>query len=153
MNKHIYTQQITWTGNRGEGTVKYDAYDRNFDWEVKGKPLVHCSSDVPFRGDGSKLNPEDMFLASISSCHMLWYLHLCADAGITVVSYKDMPEATMIENPGHGGRFENCVLRPVVEILQKDKIELANALHDEAGKKCFIANSCNFEIRYEPKTV
>lgn len=153
MRQHHYTQQILWTGNRGEGTIKYDAYDRDFDWMVKGKPTIHCSSDVPFRGDGSKPNPEDMFLCSIASCHMLWYLHLCADEGITVVSYADNPEAWMNDIPGKGGNFHRCILHPRVEILQKDKIELANHLHSVAGEKCFIANSCNFEIEYQPVTI
>lgn len=153
MRKHYYTQQIIWTGNKGQGTSAYDAYGREFDWVMEGKPTLHGSSDTPFRGDASKPNPEDMLLASISSCHMLWYLHLCADAGITVINYTDQPEAWMLNDAGNGGRFEKAILHPQVEILQKDMADLAQQLHHLAGKKCFVANSLNFPIEYDSTVV
>lgn len=149
--KHAYATTITWTGNRGEGTTRYDAYDRNHTLTIQGKPDLLCSSDTPFRGDGTRHNPEDMLVASLSSCHMLWYLHLCADAGIIVTDYVDNATGTMIQTEGGGGHFEEVTLHPVVTITDASRIEDANALHHEANKKCFIANSCNFPVKHEPK--
>ncbi|MBL7811237.1 MAG: OsmC family protein [Bacteroidetes bacterium] len=151
MRTHSYTSQITWTGNRGTGTSRYDAYDRSHLWEVEGKQPVQCSSDTPFRGDGSLHNPEDMLLASLSSCHMLWYLHLCADAGIVVTYYQDRASGDMTEVPGGGGYFEKVILHPVVTITDPGRIADALALHDAAHSKCFIANSVKFPVLHVPE--
>jgi len=150
MKIHHYTQAITWTGNRGEGTSNYAAYHRDYTIEIESKEPQLGSADSAFRGDASKINPEDMLLSAISSCHMLWFLHLCADAGITVVEYTDKPEAWMEENPGNGGKFNKVTLNPTVVILESDKLDASIALHEIAGKKCFITNSCNFEVDYLP---
>ena len=95
-------------------------------------------------------NPEDLFLVSLSSCHMLWYLHLCADANITVVNYCDKASAKMNISEGGKGFFEEATLRPQVIILEKDKFQLAKSLHQQANEYCFIANSCNFPIHHKP---
>jgi organic hydroperoxide reductase OsmC/OhrA len=96
MHTHLFHLDIIWTGNNGTGTSAYDAYSRNHTIRCAGKSDLHASSDPFFRGEKEKYNPEDLLLASISSCHMLWFLHLCADAGIVVVKYEDKPEGTMI---------------------------------------------------------
>jgi organic hydroperoxide reductase OsmC/OhrA len=150
---HHYTSTITWTGNRGQGTTAATEYDRSHTITINGKVAILGSSDTPFRGDGSKHNPEDMLVASLSTCHMLWYLHLCADAGVVVTSYTDDPVGTMIEVPGGGGHFTEVVLHPLVTVTDMAMIEKANALHDAAHKKCFIANSCNFPVRHVPECV
>lgn len=150
MKIHHYTQSVKWTGNRGEGTSNYQAYDRNYTIEIDGKATQFGSADPAFRGLADKINPEDMLLSAVSSCHMLWFLHLCADAGITVMSYSDKAEAWMDEVPGQGGKFNRILLNPVVNILESGREEEANALHAAAGKKCFITNSCNFPVNYNP---
>ncbi len=81
---HHYHLQLEWTGNLGTGTTHYRAYSRNYRIQGAGKPVWEGSSDPAFRGDASRYNPEEMLLAALSSCHMLWFLHLCADAGIIV---------------------------------------------------------------------
>ena len=86
MPNHDYTTRILWTGNRGEGTAHYKAYDRTWDIAVPGKAVVHCSNDPLLGGDPAKMNPEDLLLSALSSCHMLWYLHYASDAGIVVTS-------------------------------------------------------------------
>lgn len=151
MGKHNYKAIITWTGNKGEGTTRYDAYERSHTLTVQNKPDLQCSSDTPFRGDGSKHNPEDMLLYSLSSCHMLWYLHLCADAGIVVTDYVDNATGTMEIPAAGGGRFTEVILYPVVTITDASRIDEANALHDNAHKECFIANSCNFPVKHQPE--
>lgn len=152
-NHHNYATTVKWTGNKGTGTVKYDAYERAHTLSVNGKPDILCSSDTPFRGDGTKYNPEDMLLYSLSSCHMLWYLHLCADAGVIVTDYVDNATGVLTMDAPGGARFTEVVLYPVVTVADASMIEKANALHDEAHKKCFIAASVNFDAKHEPKAV
>ncbi len=148
---HHYHLTIKWTGNKGNGTRQYDSYDRSHIISAQGKPDLFCSADVPFRGDATKYNPEDMFLASLSTCHMLWYFHLCADSGIVVTEYTDKPEGTLDTAPnGQAGRFTSVVLHPQVTITDVSKTEQAIQLHHEANKKCFIANSCNFKVEHQP---
>lgn len=151
--KHNYSAAVTWTGNTGNGTIDAASYERSHVLSINNKVDIQCSSDTPFRGDGTKHNPEDMFLYSLSSCHMLWYLHLCADAGVVVTQYTDNATGTMIQHDTGGGHFEAVVLHPVVTITDKTKKELALSLHDKANEKCFIANSCNFSIEHEPKII
>lgn len=145
---HHYTVQVNWTGNKGTGTSSYTAYSRDHDLIIEGKELIACSSDPAFRGDPAKHNPEELFLYALSSCHMLWYLHFCADAGIIVTSYVDKPTGTMLEEPGNG-RFTEVVLHPSITLLDETKAEAAEALHAQAHANCFIANSCNFPVKVE----
>ncbi len=148
--QHNYSATITWTGNRGKGTSGYKDYDRNHTISVNGKPDIAGSSDTPFMGDATRHNPEDMLVASLSTCHMLWYLHLCADAGIIVTAYTDEAHGIMQESATGGGRFSEVTLHPVVTIIDPAMTDKANALHDKAHEKCFIANSVNFPVRHEP---
>ena len=142
MNKnHPYTLQIRWTGNKGTGTSKYDAYDRSHEVIVRDKMLIAASSDGIFRGDITKHNPEDFFLASLASCHMLWYLHLCADAGVVVESYEDNPTAILSINEKGIGKFSEATLHPKIKISDNSKTQLAIDLHHKANEYCFIATS------------
>lgn len=149
---HHYEIQLKWTGNRGEGTRTYRSYARSHEVVSAGKPVLHCSSDPVFRGDSTMYNPEELLVVSLSSCHMLWYLHLCADAGISVASYKDLANGRMVETKNGGGRFEEVVLHPEVTFEPGADQELANGLHKQAHELCFIANSVNFPVRCEPAT-
>ena len=147
---HHYTTVLTWTGNKGEGTAHYKAYDRDHVLSVEGKPDIPGSSDPSFRGNRSRYNPEELLVASLSSCHMLWYLHLCSVNNIVVVDYRDQAEGLMMERPDGSGYFKEVVLRPVVTIADASGMEKAQSLHHEANKLCFIANSMNFPVRHEP---
>jgi len=143
--EHCYQLRVNWSGE----TRSYESYSRNHTIAVAGKPVIEASSDAAFRGDPGLLTPEDMLLASLSSCHMLWYLHLCAVKGVVVTAYEDEAEATMVEGPG-GGRFTDVLLRPVVTITADSDEPLARTLHERAHAECFIANSVNFPVRHEP---
>ncbi|MRW86288.1 OsmC family peroxiredoxin [Pseudoduganella sp. FT26W] len=145
---HHYQVDVEWTGNRGSGTSGYRDYDRNHTISADGKPAIPGSSDPAFRGDAARWNPEDLLVASASACHKLWYLHLCAEAGIVVTAYVDEAEGTMKEDAS-GGRFERIVLRPRVTIAAGNP-ELAASLHHAAHEKCYIANSVNFPILCQP---
>ncbi len=153
MRQHHYHTRTEWTGNLGKGTAAYTAYERNHSIQSKSKPVILSSSDPAFRGDPSRYNPEELFLASLSSCHMLWYLHLCSVAGIIVTAYVDEAEGLMTETADGGGHFETVILRPRVTITDASLVEKATALHHEANRLCFIANSCNFPVKHEPDFV
>ncbi len=150
MPEHLYHTALRWTGNRGNGTKDYRAYDRDYEIEVEGKPVMIGSSDPVFRGDKSKYNPEELLVASVSSCHMLWYLHLCSEAGIVVVDYCDRAIGKMSEAKNGSGKFTEVILQPEVIIAANNSVEKAKKLHEEAHKFCFIANSVNFPILCQP---
>jgi organic hydroperoxide reductase OsmC/OhrA len=147
--QHHYNATIQWTGNKGEGTLHYKSYDRDHTISVADKAPILASSDPAFMGEASRYNPEELFLASLSSCHMLWYLHLCADAGIVVLAYSDDATGTMEEN-SKGGKFVEVTLHPKVTVAEASMIGKARLLHTQANDKCFIANSCNFPVHHRP---
>ena len=142
-----------WTDNRGTGTSGYRAYDRAHVVKIDGKPDILGSSDANFRGDGTRHNPEDMLVASLSTCHMLWYLHLAAEARLIVTAYEDEAEGHMQLKADGGGAFVCATLRPRVRIAGDFNAEHAAALHHEAHEKCFVANSVNFPVEVEPEIV
>lgn len=153
MKQHQYTLTTQWTGNRGAGTSGYTTYDRSHTISISEKADILCSSDPGFRGDKTKHNPEEMLVASLSSCHMLWYLHLCADAGIVVTEYKDHASGIMQEDNSGGGKFTEVTLNPVVIIAEASKKEKAIELHHKANELCFIANSVNFPVKHNPEII
>lgn len=147
-HEHTYSVQVEWTGNRGSGTSDYRAYGREHSISAAGKPDIAGSSDPAFRGDAQRWNPEELLVASASACHQLWYLHLCADAGVRVLRYVDRAAGTMRD--GERGAFTRIVLRPHVVIRAGDDAGLAARLHHDAHARCYIANSVNFPIDCEP---
>lgn len=170
---HHYQLELQWTGNTGRGTKSYVSYERSYTWHSGDKPKVEGSSDPKFRGDPGKHNPEELLLAALSSCHMLWYLHLCAESHITVLDYRDQAIAEMEgeqplsppvdkdneqhpagpptgSNPFLGGHFVRAVLRPVIKLTSEKDRAKATALHHEAHLRCFIANSVNFPVEIAP---
>jgi len=149
---HTYRAVVTWTGNRGTGTSGYRDYGREHEIAAGGKPVIAGSSDPAFRGDASRWNPEDLLVGSVSACHKLWYLHLCAEAGIVVTAYVDEAVGTMVEDAAKGGYFTQIALNPVVTIARGEPAK-AVALHAEAHAKCFIANSVNFPVTCTPRIV
>lgn len=150
--EHRYAATVTWTGNLGAGTAGYKAYSRDHDIAASGKPVLSGSSDPAFRGDPARYNPEDLLVASLSSCHMLWYLHLCSRDGIIVTAYTDPASGTMVERADGGGHFAQVTLRPTATIAKGDP-DHARELHHEAHRLCFIANSVNFPVTVEPSVV
>ncbi len=146
--EHQYQTSLVWVGNKGSGTMDYRSYDRSYVVSIANKPDISGSSDSAFLGDKTKHNPEDLLLSAISSCHMLWYLHLCSKNGIIVLDYQDKAVGKMLEMRDGSGKFKEVALYPVVTISDHAHTEKALALHKEANKMCFIANSCNFPINH-----
>jgi organic hydroperoxide reductase OsmC/OhrA len=148
---HRYSVVVEWTGNTGTGTSGYRDYERRYDISAGvRKPVIPGSSDPAFRGDPTRWNPEDLLVASISACHKLWYLHLCAEAGIAVLAYVDHAEGEMEEAADGSGRFTRVTLRPRVTVAAGADMAMARQLHAAAHAKCFIANSVNFPVQHEP---
>lgn len=144
---YAYAARVVWEGNLGEGTSSYARYGRNYRVIVAEKPDLNGSADAAFRGERDKHNPEELFLSSISACHMLFYLALCARQGVRVVAYEDEATGTMALDPDGGGRFAAITLHPTVTIARAQDQATAVALHAEAHRRCFIANSCAGPIR------
>ncbi len=149
--EHRYRLEVVWTGNGGSGTSGYQAYSREHEIRAPGKPALPGSSDPAFRGDPARYNPEELLVASLSACHMLWYLHLCADAGVVVAGYVDRAEGVMVEPKKGTAKFERVILRPLVTLAPGADRERALAMHEQAHKSCFIANSVNFAVEHAPE--
>ena len=149
MKEHIYHANLQWTGNTGKGTETYRGYERSHNISVAGKQIIEASSDPSFRGDKTKYNPEEMFVASLSSCHMLWFLHLCSDAAVIVLEYTDAAVGKMIESDDGNGKFSEVILHPSVKVKESWMLEKIDLIHEKANAFCYIANSCNFPVRHE----
>lgn len=150
-DEHRFTTSLTWTGNRGTGTSTYRAYGRDHEITAPGKPIPISASSTPvFRGDKERYNPEELLIAALSGCHMLWFLHLCAAAGIVVTAYDDDAEGTVTMNADGGGEFTAVVLRPRAKYDGAPSREKIEALHHRSHEMCFIARSVNFPVRCEP---
>ncbi|POH69043.1 peroxiredoxin [Cryobacterium zongtaii] len=147
---HHYAVQIHWTGNRGTGTSSYRAYGRDHVLTSSGKEPIAGSADRTFHGDADRWNPEELLLGALSQCHLLSYLHVAARHGVVVVGYSDDAIGTMAQTADGGGHFTAATLRPRVTIADPDQAELAQSLHSEASKACFIAASVNFPVGHEP---
>jgi organic hydroperoxide reductase OsmC/OhrA len=148
---HRYELTVRWTGNTGSGTSGYKNYKRDHEITSNAaKQPILGSSDPAFRGDPNRWNPEELLVASLSACHKLWYLHLCAEAGVVVLEYLDNAEGIMEESPDGSGIFKKVILRPRVVIASGSDSEKARSLHSVANAKCFIANSVNFTVEHEP---
>ena len=149
-NTHRYQTQVLWTGNLGQGTASYRAYEQSHEIVVEGKLPISGSSDPAFSGDKTRYNPEELLVASISACHMLWYLHLCAEASIVVTHYLDQAVGSMQETEDGGGHFTEVILKPVVTVAAGSDTNQAEKLHEQAHHFCFIANSMNFPVLCKP---
>lgn len=146
--QHNYNLTVKWTGNKGTGTSTYNDFERSHSIIIENKTEISGSSDPAFLGDKTKHNPEELMVASLSACHMLWYLHLCAAAKVIVVDYVDNATGIMMETSNGGGHFTEVTLNPMVTVTKTSMIEKANELHKKANELCFIANSVNFPVRH-----
>lgn len=151
--QHTYACSVTWTGNTGSGTSRYNSYSRDYTVASPGKPELAGSSDPAFRGDPSRYNPEDLLVAALSSCHMLSYLHLAAVGGVIVTAYADDAGGVMTQDAKGSGAFTRVTLRPKVTIAHGSDPAKARELHHTAHDVCFIANSVNFPVDCEPEIV
>jgi organic hydroperoxide reductase OsmC/OhrA len=150
LQEHHYTARIRWTGNLGSGTSGYRAYSRDHEVDVDGPGLLAGTADPTFRGSKDRWNPEQLLLTAVAQCHMLSYLHVAVKAGVVVTGYRDAATGTLRLNSDGSGEFTGILLRPHVEVADPGQGALADSLHAEANRLCFIARSVNFPISHEP---
>lgn len=150
---HAYDVVVTWTGNRGAGTAGYGTYGRDHESMAGQAPVLFGSADPAFRGDPARWNPEQLLVAALAQCHLLWYLHLAAEAGVVVTAYTDEAIGSMAEYRSGTGEFTQVTLRPAVTIAQGSDPALAASLHDQAHEMCFIARSVAFPVHHEPRII
>lgn len=148
--QHSYEVAVQWTGNRGSGTSGYRDYGRDHLVAAAGRPDIAGSADPVFRGDRDRWSPEDLFVAGLSQCHLLSYLHVCVEHGVTVTAYSDAATGLMEEDGAGGGRFVEVVLHPAVTVADPATAETALELHVLASQRCFLAASVAFPVRHEP---
>ncbi|WP_425954879.1 OsmC family protein [Xylanimonas sp. McL0601] len=148
--RHTYDVTTTWTGNLGTGTSSYRGYSREHEVRAEGRPLLPGSSDPAFLGDPGRWNPELLLVASLSQCHMLWYLHIASAAGVVVTAYTDEAVGTMHEEADGTGRFTGVELRPRVEVAEESMLTAAENAHAKAHDQCFIARSVAFPVSHSP---
>ena len=151
MATHTFEATVRWPAARGEETTDYRAYSRDHEVSAGHAPPIPGSADPAFRGDGARWNPEPLLVASLSQCHMLWYLHLCATNDVVVAGYEDHADGVMEQAEDGGGRFEQVTLRPVVTVTDASMTDAGMDLHAGAHELCFIASSVNFPVRHEPR--
>ncbi|WP_407343510.1 OsmC family protein [Pengzhenrongella phosphoraccumulans] len=156
---HTYTVDVTWTGAGHTGTTSYTAYSRDHEVAIPGRPVLLGSADPAFRGDPTRYSPEQLFVASLSQCHMLWFLHLAARDGLVVTGYQDEAVGTMRVESAGAGQFMNVVLRPhvTVRIAAPDASPVTDArlaaVHELAHEHCFVSRSVNFPVLIEPTRI
>ncbi len=149
-HEHNYKLTALWTGNKGDGTKNVRTYDRSHTVTIQGKPQLFLTTDNAAVGDKSKLNPEDLLVSALSSCHMLSYLYICAMEGIVITAYSDNATGIMIENKNGGGSFKEVRLNPNFYVADESMVEKAIELHHKAHEICYIANSVNFDVTCHP---
>jgi organic hydroperoxide reductase OsmC/OhrA len=145
--EHRYAARLTWSGSTAEG---YEGYDRGHEASCPpaAVPLA-LSSDPAFRGDASKLNPEQLLVLAASSCQLLSFLAVAARARVDVVAYEDDAEGVMPERD-EPMRITRILLRPRITVAGDTPVERLRHLVETAHRHCFVANSLRSEIALEP---
>ena len=149
-SEHEYAVSVVWEGDRGTGTSGYREYGRQLTVTAEGLAPILASADTPFRGDADRWNPEQLLLAALAQCHLLSYLHVAVKNGVVVTGYTDDAVGSMLQE-GESGRFTSVTLRPRVTVAEESMVAIAQTLHAEASRLCFIANSVNFPVAHEPE--
>ncbi|MUK00772.1 OsmC family peroxiredoxin [Vibrio cholerae] len=152
LQQHEYRARLRWTGNLGSGASGYRSYSRDHEIEVDGPGVLPGTADPTFHGSRDRWNPEQLLLTAVAQCHMLSYLHVAVKAGLVVTGYGDSASGSLRLNRDGSGEFTGILLRPKVELADAEQTELADSLHAEAHRLCFIARSVAFPVRHEPSS-
>lgn len=141
---------IDW--RRESGDFSYEKYDRDHFWKFGGGKVVEASAAPEFKGRAEYVNPEEAFIASIGSCHMLTFLAVASFKKLPVVLYQDNAEGIVGKNDKGKMAVTKVILKPFVLFEDNRVLEMEELmkLHDKAHRECFISNSILTEIVVEP---
>lgn len=143
---HHFEARIDWHKG-GEGVAA-----GNHRIELAGRPIIEASGAPQYRGDPDRVNPEELFAASLASCQMLTYLALAPRAGVDVLAYEDRAQATLAIAEKKM-RVTEVRLRPRITVAAGTDLAQARALVERAHDGCFIANSVACAVHIEPELV
>jgi organic hydroperoxide reductase OsmC/OhrA len=155
VSKHEYVATVSW--ERAGATFTDNRYSRAHQWRFDGGTVVPASSSphvVPLpASSAAAVDPEEAFVASLSSCHMLFFLFHAAKRGFVVDRYEDTASGTMGKNAAGRMAMLKVVLRPQVTWsgAKRPSPPDIDALHHQSHEDCFIANSVKSEVAIEPR--
>lgn len=149
--QHTFQAYSEWKSIHGHANKDVRKYTRTHEITISGKPTLTLNTHNAAVGIQEMLNPEDLLLASVSSCHLMSYLYVCSLEGIIIHQYTDHAEGIMEENTQGGGKFTSITLKPEVYVENEGMVQKAEEMHHKAHEVCFIANSLNVEVRIEPR--
>jgi len=143
---------VVWTRRSPDFT--YDSYNRAHEVRFKNGAIALRASSAPeFRGDADRINPEEAFVASLSGCHMLTFLAICARKRLTPNSYEDDAVGVLEKGPDGKLWISRAILRPRVCFASGAVVdgEVLAKIHHKAHQECFIANSVKTSVTIEPR--
>jgi organic hydroperoxide reductase OsmC/OhrA len=145
--------QISW--RRTTADFAYDTYDRSHEWRFEGGVTVAATSAPAFRGRPERVDPEEAFVAALSSCHMLTFLAIAARKRLTVDSYEDDAIGFLEKNEAGRLAITRVVLRPRISWGGGTNVTQAELekLHHQSHHECFIANSVKTDVKVEAPDV
>jgi len=152
---HTYTATVSWS--RGEQAFTDGKYSRAHRWRFDGGVDVPASSSPlvvrPPLSDEAAIDPEEAFVAALSSCHMLFFIDFARRAGFRIDRYEDQAEGVMSQDAEGRTAITVVTLRPAIA-FSGERLPTATeieALHHKSHEACFIANSVRSEVRIEPR--
>lgn len=145
----VFTSHLTWSGAAKGPTADPASFSRDLEVSFDGAPAISMSAAPGYKGDPSRLNPEQLLVASLSTCQALTYLFLAARNGVRVVAYADEAEGRLALVDGRI-RMSQVTLRPAVTLEAGAEEAKARQLVDRAHEQCFISNSITSKIVIEP---
>ena len=148
----LHRAQIRW--KRTSADFLYDTYNRAHEVRFKNGGIVVPASSAPeFRGDAARVDPEEAFVASLSGCHMLTFLAICARKRFVVYRYDDDAEGKLEKGTGGKLWMAHVTLRPRVAFAAETRVDAATLaeIHHKSHEECFIANSVKTEVAVEPQ--
>ena len=149
MSEHNVT--VHW--DKTSASFAYEDYNREHEWQFDGgRTIVQASAAPDFLGKAELVDPEEAFVAALSSCHMLTFLALCAKKRATVESYTDQAAGYLEKDADGRLAITRVILRPRVTFADGHAPDagVLSEIHETAHKHCFIANSVKTEVLVEP---
>ncbi|OGU35721.1 MAG: hypothetical protein A2068_06990 [Ignavibacteria bacterium GWB2_35_6b] len=147
MSKHTAT--IKW--NKKIESFQYKDYNREHEWIFDNGQKIDASASQPYLGKPEFVDPEEAFVAALSSCHLLTLLAICSRKNITVESYEDNAEGFLDKNENGILFLKKVILRPKIKFQDEVDDNTIKELHHLSHQECFLANTVKSEMLIEPE--